>query len=339
MIFDKIYLGLLKKTLALTFTAVTCSAALLAPQVMAADDYPSKPVNMVVGFGVGGSADRMTRAMSSFIGDELGEPIKVINKKGAGTQIAANYVLKRPGDGYTVFASTFAPYLTNTILNGDASYTIEDFTYINFQWFDFDLIALKKDSQFNDLEEVLEKIRSEPKAVKAAVVQGSAGHLMIRILLDANNIPQENLALVTYNGGGKARAAIAGGQVDLIAISAQGSEGIREFLKPIAVVSDERSDKWDAPTVNDALKGLSITVPVLPGSMRGFAVSTEFKQKYPERFDKLSLAFQNTLTRKDVQKFLKSSDIGGVWVGSEKANELMKGNYEVFEEYAHLLKN
>jgi tripartite-type tricarboxylate transporter receptor subunit TctC len=339
MIFNKIHTGLLKKTVMIAFTAVTLCTMVLAPQVMAADDYPTKPVNMVVGFGVGGSADRMTRAMSSFVGDELGAPLKVINKKGAGTQIAANYVLKRPGDGYTVFASTFAPYLSNTILNGNAGYAIEDFTYINFQWFDFDLIALKKDSQFNDLQEVLEKIRSEPNSVKAAVVQGSAGHLMIRILLDANNIPQENLALVTYNGGGKARAAIAGGQVDLIAISAQGSEGIREFLKPIAVVRDERSDKWDAPTVNDALKGLDISVPVLPGSMRGFAVSTEFKQKYPERFEKISLAIQNTLTRKDVQKFLKRSDIGGVWVGPEKAGKLMKENYEVFKKYAHLLKN
>jgi len=339
MLFNTLQAVFSKKTATITLAAATLYTGVLSLNATAADEYPTKPVNVVVGFGVGGSADRMTRAMSSFIGDELGEPLKVINKKGAGTQIAANYVLKRPGDGYTVFASTFAPYLTNTILNGNASYTVEDFVYMNFQWFDFDLIALNKDSKYTSLQEVLEQIRNEPKSVKAAVVQGSAGHLMIRLLLDVNNIPQESLALVTYNGGGKARAAIAGGQVDLISISAQGSEGIREFLKPIAVVRDERSDKWDAPTVNDALKGLGVTVPVLPGSMRGFAVSTEFKQKYPERFDKLSLAIQNTLTRKDVQKFLKQSDIGGVWVGPEKSSALMKENFDIFKKYAHLLKD
>ncbi len=304
-----------------------------------ADDYPNKPVNMVVGFGVGGSADRMTRAMSSFMSDELGEPLKVINKKGAGTQIAANYVLKRPGDGYTVFASTFAPYLANTILNGNASYVIDDFTYINFQWFDFDLIAVNKETEYQSLEQILTKIRNEPKAVKATVVQGSAGNLMLRLLLEKNNIPQENLALVSYNGGGKARAAVAGGQVDLIAISAQGSEGIREYLRPLAVVNNERSDKWDAPTINEALKPMNVTVPVLPGSMRGFAVSSEFKQKYPKRFEKLSLAIQNTLARKDVQKFLKKSDIGGVWVGPENATELMQQNFEIFSKYAYLLKS
>ncbi len=308
-------------------------------KVIADDNYPNKPINFVVGFGVGGSADRMTRSMSSFIGDELGEPIKVVNKKGAGTQIAANYILNRPGDGYTVFSSAFAPYLANTILKGNAGYTIDDFTYINFQWFDFDLIAVNKDTEFTSLEQLLTKIRNEPKAVRASVVQGSAGHLMVRLLLDVNNIPQENLALVTYSSGGKARSAVAGGQVDFIVISAQGSEGVREFLRPLAVVREERSDKWDAPAVNEALQPLKTTVPILPGSMRGFAVSTEFKQKHPERFEKLTMAMQNTLARKDVQKFLRRSEIGGVWVGPEKSTELMNQNFEIFKKYSHLMKN
>jgi len=324
-------------TLLASVTIATASTAVLTSSQAYASDYPTKPLNFVVGFGVGGSADRMTRTMSSFLADELGEPIKVINKKGAGTQIAANYVLNSPGDGYTVFASTFAPYLSNTILKGNASYTIQDFSFLNFQWFDMDLVAVNKETPYQNLAEVLEKIRTEPKKVRASVVQGSAGHLILRLLLEANNIPQENLALVTYNSGGKARSAVAGGQVDLIAISAQGSEGIREFLRPLAIVSEERSNKWDAPTINEALKSLNTEVPILPGSMRGFAVSTEFKQKYPERYNKLTLAIQNTLARKDVQKFLKKSDIGGVWVGPEKASELMQQNYAIFKKYAHLL--
>ncbi|WP_010322106.1 Bug family tripartite tricarboxylate transporter substrate binding protein [Marinobacterium stanieri] len=339
MLMKKLRKLLAANTLLASATIATASTAVMASTTAYASDYPNKPVNFVVGFGVGGSADRMTRAMSSFLADELGEPIKVINKKGAGTQIAANYVLNRPGDGYTVFASTFAPYLSNTILKGNASYTIEDFSYLNFQWFDMDLIAVNKESPYQSLQEVLETIRNEPNKVRASVVQGSAGHLMLRLLLDVNNIPQENLALVTYNSGGKARSAVAGGQVDLISISAQGSEGIREFLRPLAIVSEERSNKWDAPTINEALKPMNTEVAVLPGSMRGFAVSTEFKQKHPERYQKLTTAIQNTLASKEVQSFLNKSDIGGVWVGPEKADALMKQNYETFKKYAHLLND
>lgn len=322
----------------LKLSAVTgLTLSIILPHAAMADNYPKKPVNFVVGFGVGGSADRMTRAMSSFVSEELGQPVKVINKKGAGTQIAANYVLNRPDDGYTVFASTFAPYLPNTILKGNASYTVNDFSYMNFQWFDYELIAVNKDTEYKDLASLVTAIKEKPKAVKAAVVQGSGGHLMAKLLLEKNGIPQENLNLVTFNSGGKARSAVAGGQVDFIIISAQGSEGIREFLRPVAVVRDSESERWDAPTVNDALKPLGTEVPVLTGSMRGFAVTNEFKNKYPERYKKLAKAFENALARKDVQKFLKSSEIGGAWVGPNRSTELMVQNYETFKKYKHLL--
>ena len=322
----------------LKLSAVTgLTLSIILPHAAMADNYPKKPVNFVVGFGVGGSADRMTRAMSSFVSEELGQPVKVINKKGAGTQIAANYVLNRPDDGYTVFASTFAPYLPNTILKGNASYTVNDFSYMNFQWFDYELIAVNKDTEYKDLASLVTAIKEKPKAVKAAVVQGSGGHLMAKLLLEKNGIPQENLNLVTFNSGGKARSAVAGGQVDFIIISAQGSEGIREFLRPVAVVRDSESERWDAPTVNDALKPLGTQVPVLTGSMRGFAVTNEFKNKYPERYKKLAQAFESALARKDVQKFLKSSEIGGAWVGPNRSTELMVQNYETFKKYKHLL--
>ena len=58
-----------------------------------ADEYPERPVTFVVAFGVGGSADRMTRTMSTYIGDALGQPVTVINKRGAGTLLASNYML------------------------------------------------------------------------------------------------------------------------------------------------------------------------------------------------------------------------------------------------------
>lgn len=318
-----------------TLAALLASLTMTAP--VAADDFPDRPMDLVVGFGTGGSADRMTRAMSNFLSEEMGVPVRVTNRPGAGTQVSANYILSRPDDGYTLYASTFAPYLTNTILTGGAEYAIDDFSFINFQWFDLDLIAANKDSGFEDLPSLLEEIRDNPGQVRASVVQGSAGHLMVRLLLEEAGIPQENLNLVTYNSGGEARSAVAGGQVHFTSISAEGSEGIREFLTPLAVINDERIDQWDAPPINEALEPMDLEVPVLQGSMRGFAVSSEMERQYPERFEALSEAIQNTLARKDVQDHLASNDIGGVWVGPERANELMRENYEVFEQYAHLL--
>lgn len=322
--------ALKRLSVAVIFLSAVCVAA--------ADDYPSSPITMVVGFGVGGSADRMSRAMSRFIADEIGQPIQVVNKKGAGTLLAANFVLERPHDGYTLFASAFSPYLTNTVLEGYANYTIDDFAYVNFQWFDEDLIAISKRSQYKNLGELLAAARNKPKTVRASVVRGSAGHLMAKLLMEVNGIPPENLNVVAYNSGGQARAAVAGGVVDFIVISAEGCKGIREYIQPIAIVSDERTADWDAPTLNEALTPLGVQAPWLPGSTRGFATTAAFKQQYPDRFNKLAGAIEKALQRPELQTILQQSSIGGRWVGPEKSTQVMRDTFDTLKKYAYLLE-
>ncbi len=181
---------LLKKSAKMLGGAALACGMLISSSV-AADNYPSKPVNLVVGFGIGGSADRMSRSMSSFLSDTLDERVKVINKKGAGTQIAANYILKKPADGYTLFGSTFTPYLANTILSGGAKYKIDDLDYLNIQWYDYELVAVNSKTGYKSLPEVLNAIKNNPKKIKAAVVQGSGGHLLIKMMLEQHGIPSK----------------------------------------------------------------------------------------------------------------------------------------------------
>ncbi|MBL4629911.1 MAG: hypothetical protein JKY14_01670, partial [Paraglaciecola sp.] len=262
----------------------------------------------------------------------------VVNKKGAGTLLAANYVLSKPHDGYTIFASGFNPYLTNTVLEGNADYTLDDFAYLNFQWFDEDLIAVYKDSKYQSLPELLEDIKAHPKTVKASVVRGSGGHLMAKLLLELYDIPTDSLNLVTYNSGGKARAAVAGGVVDFIVISAKGSESIREYIRPLAIVSHEDELDWNAPAINKALAPLGIEVPVLQGTIRGFATSAEFKRNYPERFAFLTAAMKRTLENPELKAALKRSSISGRWTGPEQSEKIMKFNFEASKKYSYLLK-
>ena len=300
--------------------------------------YPDRPITIVVPFGIGGSADRMTRTMSTFIADALGQPINVINRPGAGTLIGANYFLTRPDDGYTILASGFSPYLINTVLNGSADYGIEDFAYLNFQWFDEDLIALNRDAPYRDLAELLEAIRNNPKTVRGAVVKGSAGHLTANLLLEANGIPQENLNLVAYNSGGLARAAVAGGVVDFIIISARGCEGIAEYLRPLAVNNDVPNETWQVPPLNELLEPLATRVPVLPGSIRGFATSKKFREQYPQRFEVLREALFEAMSNPELQRLLDQASIGRRWIGSDASELLMLENFELYKSYSHLIQ-
>jgi putative tricarboxylic transport membrane protein len=313
-------------------------AAISASTSPTAIDFPTRPLTIVVGFGVGGSSDRMTRAMSNHFAEELGQPVQVINKRGAGTLLASNYVRNQAHDGYTIYASGFSPYLSNTILEGNADFTIADFAYLNFQWFDEDIIALHKDSEYKDLPDLLEAIRARPKTVRASVVSGSGGHLMAKLLLEVNGIPQENLNLVTYNSGGLARAAVAGGVVDYIVVSAEGTESIREYIRPLAIVSEQRNPRWDAPTLNEALEPMGISVPILPGSIRGFATTAEVKRDYPERFDTIVAAMKRALQKEEVLAMLEQSAIGYRWTGPEQSEITMQTTFSIFENYSYLLK-
>ena len=318
--------------------AATIRETGLEPVALNPGEFPDRPVTIVVAFGVGGSADRMTRTISPFVADALGQPVQVINKRGAGTLIGSSYLLEQPHDGYTMLASGFSPYLTNTILEGNADYTIDDFAYLNFQWFDEDLIAVNRDSEYQDLPALLAAIRDRPKTVKASVVRGSGGHLLAKLLLEVSGIPQENLNLVAYNGGGLARAAVAGHVVDFIIISAEGTEGIREYVRPLAIVSPERNPEWDAPTLADAMAPTGVEVPLLPGTIRGLATSAETKRVYPERFEILARAVESALANEELAELLEQASIGGRWVGPDESERLMRETFAIFEEYGYLLK-
>ncbi|MCB1669819.1 MAG: tripartite tricarboxylate transporter substrate binding protein [Gammaproteobacteria bacterium] len=310
----------------------------ISPLQAQPENFPERPVTIVVPFGVGGSADRMTRTMANYFADALGQPVNVINRPGAGTLIGANYFLSRPDDGYTILASGFSPYLINTVINGSADYGIDDFAYLNFQWFDEDLIALYRDAPYRDLSELLTAIRDHPKSVRGAVVKGSAGHLTANLLLEANGIPPQNLNLVAYNSGGLARAAVAGGVVDFIIISARGCEGIAEYLKPLAVNNDVPNEVWQVPPLNELLRPLGTRVPVLPGSIRGYAMSSAFRAAYPERFEVIQEALLKTLSNPELQNLLDQASIGRRWIGPEASTDLMKENFELYTSYSHLIQ-
>ncbi len=317
---------------------IITSSLLFGSYVNAQEDYPNKPIAFVVGFGTGGGADRLARAMSGHFSKAIGQPVNVINRPGAITQIANTYLLNQRHDGYHILVSTPAPYLTNSILRGNASYSLDDFAMLNLQWYEYELIAVNKDTPYQTLDELLDAIEQNPKKVRASVVEGSGGQLIINMLLNEAGIPTDNLNLVTYSSGGKSRTAVAGGQVDFISTSAKAAESIREFIRPLAVVLKERNSSWDAPTINEALESRGIEVPVLYGSIRGFYVTKEFKNNYPDRFNKLADTMESVLKDPAVQAELNKGQIGHTWTGPEESDAIMLRNMEQFRQYSGLLR-
>ncbi|MEF2549141.1 hypothetical protein VQ045_18450 [Aurantimonas sp. E1-2-R+4] len=186
---------------------------------------------------------------------------------------------------------------------------------------------------------MIEAIKENPGKMSVSVVPSSAGQLSAYLLLEAAGLTDSDLNIVTYESGGAARAAVAGGQVDFTILGGEGSEGIRDMITPLAVVRDEPAPEWDAPTVAEALKEIGLEMPVVSGSIRGLATDAEFKEKYPERWGKLVAAYKATLEKPEVKKYLEENSIGGEWLGPEKTTEVVNRNYEVIKKYKDLMGN
>lgn len=297
-------------------------------------NWPTRPITFICGFGPGGSADRTARGLAQFLSPELGQPITVVNRPGAGGQVAATFVKAAADDGYTMLATAMSPYLQSSIVHTRAPYTLDDFAFVNGQWSDWELIAGKRDLAVDSLAALLASIRDNPGRHSVSVVPSSGGQLNVFILLDALRIPARNLRIVTYDSGAAARAAAAGGQVDFTILGGDGSAGIRELIRPLAVINETRVPGWEqVPTVNEALRPLNVEVPILSGSIRGLATRASFRTNHPDRWSKLVAAYEAALRKPEAQAHFRTNRIGADWVGPERTTRIMRQTLEIIERY------
>jgi putative tricarboxylic transport membrane protein len=312
-------------------------ALAIGASAQAQQAWPVRPITFICGFGPGGSADRTARGLAQFLAPELGQPITVVNRPGAGGQVAAAYVKAQPDDGYIMLATAMSPYMQSSIVHTRAPYTLDDFAFVNAQWSDWELIAAKRDLGVDSLAALLASIRDNPGRHSASVVPSSGGQLNVYILLDALQIPARNLRIVTYDSGAAARAAAAGGQVDFTILGGDGSAGIRELVRPLAVINETRVEGWeDVPTVNEALRPLNVEVPILSGSIRGLATRASFRTSHPDRWEKLVTAYQAALRKPEAQAYFRTNRIGADWVGPERTTRIMQQTLEIIERYKNV---
>jgi tripartite-type tricarboxylate transporter receptor subunit TctC len=233
------------------------AAALPALSLVAtADDYPSKPVRILVGFAAGGTTDIVARMIGQRLAERLGQQFLVETRTGAGTNIAAEAVVRAPPDGYTLFLATSANAINATL------YERLSFNFIR----DVAPVAIIADAPL-----VMEVHPSVPaKTVPAFIAYAKANPGKINYasggIGSAVNVAGElfkmmagvNMVHVPYRGGAPALADLLGGQVQVMFDTIPSSlEHIRAGkLRPLAVTTTQRLDALpDVPTVADFLPG------------------------------------------------------------------------------------
>jgi tripartite-type tricarboxylate transporter receptor subunit TctC len=179
--------------------------------------YPSKPITMIVPFPPGGLADTVGRPVAEAMGRELGQPVVIENKGGAGGGIGMAQVAKAPPDGYTLLMALSSYSVlpeADSILGRQQMYAYNALRPIARFTADPTVLAVRADAPWKTVKDFIEDARKRPGAINF----GSSGnygtmHVPMEILKQVANV---RLTHVPYTGAGPAIVALLGGQVDAL---------------------------------------------------------------------------------------------------------------------------
>ena len=220
------------------------------PSPAAAQDYPNRPIRMVVAFAAGGTTDFVARLIADKTKGPLGQNIVVENKPGANGAIGADYVSKSEPDGYMLFFSTAGAITINPSMRADLPYDpVKDFAAVAPIARNTVLFAAGPALKVDTAKDMIALARAKPGTITVAITGvGAISHLAIELLQHAAAI---KLQYVPYRGAGQAISDFIGGQVN--AMSAEVPVLMPQLktgkAKVLAVAAQNRSDVLpDVPT-------------------------------------------------------------------------------------------
>ncbi|MCL5022937.1 MAG: tripartite tricarboxylate transporter substrate binding protein [Nitrospirae bacterium] len=191
---------------------VTILLLILASSAIAAEKYPSRPIDFIIGFGVGGGADQMARILGPEMTKVLGVQLPITNISGAGGDVGLSRMLSVRADGYTM-AFQNSNSVTNMAL-GTSPFKLDQFTYIaRAHLSDFWLFVNYNDQRFKTWKDVAEFAKKNPGKLSVAVEGlGGGDEIIVRFLAD-NGI---KLRIVPYGDPAKRYMALVGKHEDLM---------------------------------------------------------------------------------------------------------------------------
>lgn len=233
---------------------------LLMAQSAWSEEYPSRPIKLLVGAPAGGTTDTIARAIADPMAAALHQPVLVENRPGAGGNLAADAVAKAPPDGYTLLVS-FSSHTINATLYARLPFDpVADFTPISMVARVPSLMVGHPKVPADNLAALIALAKQKPETLTIAIGGlGSSLHLAGEQLKMMTGI---RLLNVPYKGTAPALTDVLGGQVDLMFISlVTGTTQVRaNKLRPYGVTSAQRQPSLpDIPTLAETVPGFEST--------------------------------------------------------------------------------
>ncbi len=208
-------------------------AAATATPGFAADDYPSRPIKLIVAYPPGQSTDMVARFIGVKLAADLGQPVYIENKAGASGNLGTAHAARQAADGYSLLMGASGTHAMNEFLFANIGFNPDkDFEPIAPTVIIPMMIAVHPSVPANNLPELLALARSKPGKLDVAIPSVTA-----RLVLETLRPHGAPLFGVPYGGSGAAATAVLGNQVSVMIDTVAATRGQIGKLKPIAVTS------------------------------------------------------------------------------------------------------
>jgi tripartite-type tricarboxylate transporter receptor subunit TctC len=241
------------------FTAAALALGLAGPTA-AQQDYPSRPIRVIVPVPPGGAADTLARVMADRLGARWGQTVVVENRAGAGGNIGAEVVHKAAGDGHTLLLSPPGPLSINKLLYRSITFDSDTFVPVSIVAANPNVLLVHPKVPARTVQELIAHARANPNKLNyASSGAGSTTHLAGELF---KSMARVDIVHIPYKGGPPAFSDLLAGQVEIMFQGlATALPQIKEGkVRVLAVGADKRHPALpDVPTLTEILPGFVTT--------------------------------------------------------------------------------
>jgi putative tricarboxylic transport membrane protein len=297
--------------------AVAALALAASALPAAAQNYPSRPVTLIVPWGAGGGTDATARILGSLLEKELGQPFNVVNRTGGSGVVGHAAIASAPPDGYTIGLATVEIGMMHW--QGLTELTGASYTPIGLVNADPAGVQVRTDSPYKTVNELLAAIKANPGKFKASGTgQGGIWHLAIAGLLRDQKIDPAALPWVPSNGAAPGLQDMVAGGVEVVPCSLPEARSLIDAgkVKSLAIMDPKRAALYpNVPTLKEAI-GSNWTMAAWRGIVAPKGIPADAR-------DKLSAAVRKVVASKEYTDFMASRGFGVIYAGPEDFGRFM----------------
>jgi len=290
----------------------------------AAQNYPVRPITLVVPWGAGGGTDATARIIGSLLEKDLGQPVNVVNRTGGSGVVGHAAIASAQPDGYTIGLATVEIGMMHW--QGLTDLTSASYTPIGLVNADPAGVQVRADSPYKTVNELLAAIKANPGKFKASGTgQGGIWHLAIAGLLRDQKIDPAALPWVPSNGAAPGLQDMMAGGIEVAPVSLPEARSLIDAgkVKSLAIMNDKPSALYpNVPTLKAAI-GSDWTMAAWRGIVAPKGLPAPVR-------DKLAEAVRKVATSKEYTDFMASRGFGVIYAGPDDfAKFMVKSNTEL----------